>query len=194
MKRIIITQREDSVPLHQELRDALDQRWMALLYECQLEPLIIPNHLPTVENYLKKGSIDGLLLTGGNSLQTTKNRDTVEHRLLSWGIDNHLPVLGVCRGMQLIQQFFGEVLLEVPNHVNQHHVTYFGQTIRKTNSYHQFGSYKAAPCFTLLAKAEDGVIESIVHKELPCHGMMWHPERAYPFVKEDLHFIQEVFH
>ena len=193
MKRIAITQREDTIASHQEIRDALDHRWMKLLHACQLEPLIIPNHLPTVEYYLKTSIIDGLLFTGGNHLQSTTNRDAVENRLLSWGIAYQIPILGVCRGMQLIQQFFGDVLLSIPNHVNNSHMIYFDQSNRTTNSFHQFGCLKAGPFFDILAKAEDGVIESIAHKDFPCYGIMWHPEREYPFVADDLNFIQEIF-
>ena len=164
-----------------------------MLHACRLEPFILPNHLPTVDCYLKRYAIDGFLFTGGNHLRSSSKRDVVENRLLSWGIDHQIPILGVCRGMQLIQQFFGDVLIPVSHHVNNTHITYFAKSIRITNSFHQLGSLKAAPFFDVLAKAEDGVIEAIAHKDLPCYGIMRHPEREYPFVADDLRFIQEIF-
>ncbi len=42
------------------------------------------------------------------------------------------------------------------------------------------------------AKADDGVVKAIKHKELPVWGIMWHPERLTPFRPEDVELMQNI--
>ena len=192
MKRIGITQREEIAGQH-EIRDTLDQRWMDLFSACKLEPLLLPNHLSTIETYLSIYQLDGIILSGGNDINSAPKRDQVETRLLEWAFLHKIPLLGVCRGMQMLQVFFSGTLISVANHVNSPHVTHFGHCSRVTNSFHCFAVDKIPDHFLALAISSDGVIESMKHKELPWYGIMWHPEREPVFVQEDLDFIRGIF-
>lgn len=84
MKKIGITQREEVLSSMNEVRDALDQRWMDLFSACGIEPVVLPNHLPTIRKYLAKQVLDGLILSGGNDIGTAPGRDAVEKELLNW--------------------------------------------------------------------------------------------------------------
>jgi putative glutamine amidotransferase len=44
------------------------------------------------------------------------------------------------------------------------------------NSYHHQAVNRVAPDFEIVARAEDGTIEAIVHRYLPIIGIQWHPE------------------
>lgn len=180
-----------------ERRDALDQRWTLLLAECDAIPLLLPNHQPTVGRILEKLPIDGFLLTGGNSLVAlggdAAERDAVERTILDAAVAQRIPLLGVCRGMQMIQHYFGLTLEHVESHVGQPHKINALSNSRVVNSFHHFGTRRSQPDLEILATADDGVVEAIRHRTLPIAGLMWHPERCEPFDPLDVCFIKNLF-
>ena len=197
MKRIAVTQRVDTSNPHNERRDALDQRWNDFLQHCDLIPVLVPNHPHTLRQLMKQTSPSGILLTGGNSLQkyggTAPERDETENLLLQYSIDNKLPAIGVCRGMQVIQNFFGVPLVKVGGHVTPNQVIVMETREYTVNSYHDYGAFDTTDELSVVAKAQDDVIEAIRHRSLPMHGIMWHPERCDPFRKEDIQLFRKIF-
>ena len=112
MKKLIaVTQRVEYIEAIGECRDALSQEWAVLAEACGFIPLLLPNHLPTVRELLAALPVGGVLLTGGNDLCAyggdAPERDEVEQFLLQWSIEKKLPLLGVCRGMQVVLNHFG---------------------------------------------------------------------------------------
>lgn len=195
MKRIALTQRVQEV--NGEKRDALDQRWSAFCKACNILPILIPNHLPLIPSFLEYLDIQGFILTGGNTLHAycgdAPERDEVEIAIVDYAIHCQLPILGVCRGMQLIQHYFKVRLEKVENHVNQPHTITWNNRLESVNSYHLYGTKTDCSELETLAKAEDGVIEAIRHPIYPIAGVMWHPERCNPFENRDLTFVKELF-
>ncbi|PIQ27990.1 hypothetical protein COW36_03305 [bacterium (Candidatus Blackallbacteria) CG17_big_fil_post_rev_8_21_14_2_50_48_46] len=197
MKWLAVTQRVEVHAEIQERRDALDQRWSAFLYQAGFLPLLLPNQLELAMEMLTTHPVQGLLLTGGNSLQRyggdAPERDALEFALLQKAEEKRLPVLGVCRGMQVMQAALGVELVPLSGHVQaEQEVCFRGEWIQ-VNSYHQWGtSSDSGPCESL-AHSHDGVIKALRHHELPWWGIMWHPERLSPFRAGDLQFFQEVF-
>ncbi len=190
MKKILITQRVDFISSYNEHRDALDQCWVPLLLAARLFPVLVANNLLLVKHMLAHDQFDGLLLTGGNSLMAyggdSEVRDMVEQYLLRWAIKHQIPVLGVCRGMQLIQHHYQSPLQPVPDHigvVKQLHVVADDQIARNYSElgsvsvYHHSGTYQSQPPLKTIAKSTDDVVMAIRHESLPIHGVMWHPER-----------------
>src|SRR5579884_3147277 len=114
MKTIAVSQRVSVVPDYGERRDCLDQAWTRFLAACGLIPVLIPNVTETALALCEAASVSGLLLTGGNDLHSlggdAPERDEVENALLEWAEQRGLPVLGVCRGMQIIQRRYGSPL------------------------------------------------------------------------------------
>ena len=123
MNYVGITQRVDSVPGRDERRDALDQAWWSLLCAAGLSPLILPNDEALALHLIAQPNVSGIILSGGNDLLAcggnAPERDATESALLRWALDRHLPVFGICRGMQLIQAFFGVPLRPVQGPVAQ---------------------------------------------------------------------------
>jgi len=197
MKIIGISQRVDVITEYSERRDAIDQKWLQLCHETGFIPLIIPNHSQTVLALLEQIKFEGFILTGGNNLQAYEGdaleRDEVELILLNFAIQNQLPLLGVCRGMQLVQSFFGIPLFKTAGHVNTEHPVFGRNQKWKVNSFHNYGTTKTSSELDVVARAEDGIIESIKHKKYPIHGIMWHPERYSPFKLRDINFVKQIF-
>ena len=88
----------------------------------QFIPILVPNSLVNdsknevntkLENFLRTLAIEGIILSGGNNIGEEIKRDKTERILLNFALKNKLPLLGICRGMQMIANFAGEKLHHV---------------------------------------------------------------------------------
>lgn len=168
----------------------------------------LPVHLPqdiAVAAYA--GRLDGVLLSGGADLEpsrygaergpevsaTEPERDAMEFELLDLAVAEELPVLGICRGFQLLNVHGGGTLHQhVPTHahfddapgaeVDEVAVVagsrvhgFYGDTV-PVNSLHHQTVDRLASGWQATGRGRDGTIEAI---ELPGHdmiGVQWHPE------------------
>ena len=183
--------RVDDVLPYRERRDSLDHRWNIFLAGLDLVPLFIPNNLSddARELLLNSACPCGVILTGGNDLSTLdqginiySGRDDTESKLISWCVERTLPVIGVCRGMQLLTQFFGGSVRKVNSHVGSDHKVIFLDQPNVEIEVNSFHNYSPDPqsfplCLDVTARSTDGEIEAMRHKSMPIHGVMWHPER-----------------
>lgn len=210
--RLAVTQRVVVDPTHGERRDCLDQRWALLMEPLGINLLPVPNGLADVRVWIETQAVAGILLSGGNSLahlpdnaDAAPERDATEAALLSWAAEHRTPVLGVCRGMQMICHHLGNRLVSIGGHIARRHFVYpepgvshlgpaFAST-RMVNSYHNWAVAELNPRSRLepLARAQDGSIEAVRHRDLPWLGVMWHPERETPTNALDTSTIQDIF-
>ena len=197
MKAVGVTQRVSLVPAYGERRDCLDQAWIRFLSACGLLPVLLPNVAEAALALCQEVGITGLVLTGGNDLAVlggdAPERDAVENVLLDLAERRGLPVLGVCRGMQMIQQRFAIPLRRVEGHVAQRMAIRIDGEPKEVNSYHNFGAVDSRPPLDVWAVADDGVVKAIRHSALPITGIMWHPERSAPFSPADMALFRQVF-
>lgn len=206
MKYIAVTQRVENIESYKEVRDSLDQRWIKFLLSVDLFPILIPNNITYLEYLISHSEIDGVLFTGGSSLVkyggNSKERDEVEFFLMEWAIKKNIPILGVCRGMQVIQDYFKNQLVEVPNHVAERHtlitehigrVSSLCKKYTDVNSYHNYGSYEAHSELIKVATSADGVVMAIEHQHKNIYGVMWHMEREAEFCEVDKLLFNKIF-
>ncbi len=193
-----ITQRIDEIIPYSEWRDAHDQRLIKWVVDIGFIPVPIPNNLVDIDlpmhkqialsNWIEELNIGAILLSGGNNVGSVPHRDLTENFLLLWAEENCKPVLGICRGMQMIGVYSGVELINIMDHVNTTHNLQIIDTSTKivlnlVNSYHEQALKNCPLSFKVLARSEDGSIEAIKHKKLPWEGWMWHPEREEKFQK-----------
>lgn len=202
MKKLAISQRVQALDAYKERRDCLDQRWYKFADRLDCTPMPLPNiPVEKAASYLALIEPDAIILSGGNTLlvdRKTANdaapeRDAFETVLLEWGLANNKPVLGICRGMQLINHYFGGTNCEVGEHVGRRHRVSFCGDMSDTapmdvNSFHEWGlrPEQLGEQLAALALAEDGTVEAISHATHKVAGVMWHPEREQPFSEFDL--------
>lgn len=197
MKKIAITQRVSIGAGRGERRDCLDQAWPRFLAACGLMPLALPNVIEVALALCADTDVTGLVLTGGNDLVAlggdAPERDATENALLYAAESRGLPVLGVCRGMQVIQQRCAIPLRRVEGHVTQHQVIRVNGEPTEVNSYHRFAAFESRPPLEVWAVADDGVVKAIRHAARSTTGIMWHPERMDPFAAADVALFRRVF-
>jgi putative glutamine amidotransferase len=153
---------------------------------------------------------DGLLLVGGEDVDpsewgglehsgtaTDPARDQLEFGVLRSAVDAGRPVLGICRGCQVVNVAMGGTL--VPDldvgATNGNHRTDTGTLVRhhiemdrewsrqgdwpasfEVSSVHHQAVDHVAPGFRPVARAPDGTIEGIAAETRPILGVQWHPE------------------
>ena len=153
---------------------------------------------------------DGLLLPGGGDMdpkfygqaripacgEPNLLRDAAEPLLLRAFLAADKPVLGICRGIQVMNAVLGGDLYQdikpfehLPH--NDHWAKVHTVTIRRgtllsrilgqdtvlVNSQHHQAVDRVAPGFTLAALSEDGIVEAIEKPDARfCLGVQWHPE------------------
>lgn len=101
--------------------------------------------------------------------------------------DARRPLLGVCLGHQAIVQAFGGRIVSAPKamHGKTSAITHDGTGLFaglpspfEATRYHSLVAEPDAipSCLTITAKAQDGTIQGIAHRDLPIHGVQFHPE------------------
>tara|TARA_B100002019_G_scaffold276537_1_gene275446 strand:+ start:124 stop:735 length:612 start_codon:yes stop_codon:yes gene_type:complete len=202
MKVIIVSQRVEFIPKRDEIRDSIDQKLLKFILKGGYLPVTIPNiffnHTEIDDiNYFKKWldiiNPDGILISGGNNVGEFKTRDKTEHYLLDYANQNKKPLLGICRGMQMISLWAGSSLRKVKDHISKNHKIDFQGKIINVNSYHNYAIDVCPKNFHVLATSLDGEIEAIRHNSLNWEGWMWHPEREAKFNNFDLKNFKKIF-
>lgn len=185
---------------------------------------LLPHDLPTLRAIYEQ--LDGLFLAGGVDMDPANygeartelcgrvdpDRDAVELQLARWALADHKPILGVCRGVQVLTvagggALYQDVQAQHPSAIRHDYYPYTGNYSRDmrihdvmvaqdtrlnhilqdsrvvVNSMHHQGIKRMAAGFIPTSYAPDGLIESI---EAPnghfAVGVQWHPEE---FVGKD---------
>lgn len=163
------------------------------------------------DNPLSPQKYDFLLLCGGGDVNPTfyssyvynchnvnTYRDVIELSTIERFVCCGKRIIGICRGLQILNVYFGGTLENVPRQENlsqtvlhssltgkdEKHLAYthpyFCNSLNKTvavNSAHKQRIQKLAQSFLPVFTAPDGTIEGIASKNLPVVAFQFHPER-----------------
>lgn len=201
---------------HAEGKSCISDAYVNATLKAGGTPVLIP--LITDEAILENiiSHIDGLILSGGGDIYSplfgeelhpavtdyNLERDKYDLALVRLATERQMPVLGICRGHQVINVAFGGKLIQdipsqipgseiahnqaeardVASHsvrINRESVLYriVKQNNLPVNSFHHQAVSTVAPGFNAVAFSEDGLVEAIESDEgktIP--GVQWHPE------------------
>ena len=178
-------------------------------------PLLVPP-LPEIDGFVDEAldALDGLILVGGDDVDAAqygaephaicdppnRRRDTAELALLRGAVERDLPLLGICRGFQLLNIAYGGTLnqhlddsVDGAMHRVQlgewsnHEVEITGGKLAELvpsgtviHSHHHQGFETLGEGLAATALAPDGTIEGLEDPTKAfCLGVLWHPEEAY---------------
>jgi putative glutamine amidotransferase len=191
--------------------------YIAALEYAGLTPILVtPAHdAVSVEAIL--GLVDGLVLSGGEDVDPIRYgetarlpldsilpaRDEVELAAVGRALARDIPVLGICRGCQVLNVALGGTLWQdlpselpgtighsqtdgyhrrthdvVPEPGSRLHAIAGGHTLH-INSFHHQAVKHLGRDLRVVARADDGLVEAIEHRSYPwLLGVQWHPERS----------------
>lgn len=181
-------------------------------------PMVIPAEAGEQEQAFLLSQCDGLVLTGGDDIDPTlygeqilndtvkpaPERDVGEPRLLRMAEEKDLPILGICRGAQILNVYFGGTLyqdipaqlstsvkhsMEKPYHRTCHDclvtpgsplAAWTGKEVIQVNSHHHQAVKAVAPGLKAMGSCSDGVVEAIWKPDAKfiC-AVQWHPEKIW---------------
>ncbi len=189
--------------------------YISALFEYDAVPLLIPvtDDDKILEKYLL--SVEGVLLTGGVDIDpglynekntglshtVCKQRDRAEMYIIDRALKKGLPILGICRGLQILNVFFGGTLYqdiqnqyntgiihsnpikkidELHHEVNIDPESHIGRLFREgramVNSRHHQGVKRAGAGLSISAISDDGIIEAFENSDRSVVAVQWHPE------------------
>ena len=146
----------------------------------------------------------GLLLPGGGDIDPALygqenagsvgidgERDAREKTLFEYFLAQRRPILGVCRGTQLINVLLGGTLhQDIPGHRDEKDdnflhgshtedpllLSLYGERFPINSTHHQ-AIDRLGEGLRAVQWADDGTVEAVRHETLPLFGVQWHPER-----------------
>ena len=180
-------------------------------------PVVIPPHLEEAQLRPIFEHMDGMILSGGGDIllplsdeedrellwSVDEQRDRAELALARWALEENLPLLAICRGVQVLNVAAGGTLiLDIPTRVPDAltHSTVVGRPVESivhtvevtagsrlaalvgagelgVNSAHHQAAKDVGTGLAITARAPDGIIEGLEAPDHPfCIGVQWHPE------------------
>jgi gamma-glutamyl-gamma-aminobutyrate hydrolase PuuD len=199
--------------------DYVAELHLELLTQLGLRPVmvpVVPGTLPAVSEYAR--GMRGLLLVEGEDIETTRYeadpthlalleethplKDEIETRLVRLALKARIPILGICRGSELVNVVCGGTLhvdvqqekgtelkhIDYDNYDTYRHAVtidpgtplarWYREQALPVNSYHHQGIRKLARRFRPMAHAGDGLIEAYWDPAAKfVVGLQFHPER-----------------
>ncbi len=211
MKKLFIAGYKNTTQNYQDAFSQLQVRFDTL--PDQISELVQQGGLP-----LSVSDYDGLVLPGGGdidpslfhadnrgSYEIDKPLDQVQLQMLEKFLQANKPVLGICKGLQIINVYFGGTIIQdLPKYSLSVH-KYEGKdkvhltkaaggtfpeklygSFPVTNSAHHQGVGSVGDGLLVAQYGFDFVIEAMYHKTLPILGVQWHPERmCFPHINPE---------
>lgn len=195
----LITQREQK-DSHGTPIDAMESDYIKYFEGLGIKLYPISNFITDIRSCFEIFHVDFVILTGGGSVPNKyyrcpakepqqENRDRVEKALIDECLERQIPILGICRGMQFLNGYFGGKVeklfdLQFPRQNGKDHLVY-SELLRKSfvvNNYHNDGIKLDGLADGLKVFAIDmdnEVVEAFYSKDKKILALQWHPERSF---------------
>jgi anthranilate synthase component 2 len=160
--------------------DSFTYNLVQLFYEFTLEVLVFRHDEIDLEG-IEALDPDWLCISPGPKAP----RDAGISKAVIAHFYRRLPILGVCLGMQALNEVFGgeTTLAPLPVHGKRHRVFHEGAGLFTglpspfgAARYHSLMVQPLTEELEITARADDGVIMGLCHKKYPLHGVQFHPE------------------
>lgn len=196
--RALITQRE-GVNQYGDSTDVLESAYIRFYELLGFIPQPASNHVKNVGKLFER-QCDLLIVVGGGALpckfydrphdeELQPHRDAMEEKLIKHCIEQGIPIIATCRGMQYMNVLFGGKLLYHPKLKNERprgtdHQVYLVEEDRRiwVNNFHMdvIPIDGLAKCFKPLAIDEENqTIEAFGSDTMKILALQWHPERKF---------------
>ena len=196
-----ISMRETNAINYYEKRDSIARDWFRYMVEVMPNAnwILLPNIGEEIIKYIDTWGINAFILSGGEDLGISDERDETESMIFKYSLKENLPVLGICRGCQLVYKLIGGSIEKKNDefskfHTANYHEVIIGKKIKKVNSYHSSAlvENQKPKELEIIARCEnDNSIEA--YKGYNLLGLMWHPEREIEFNEWDAIKIKKLF-
>lgn len=184
-------------------------------------PVIIPAITDIKALTVLVSELDGLVMSGGGDINplylheepipqlqdVDTPRDEYDLILLRLAANRQIPIMGICRGHQIMNVAFGGSVYQDIHSQTNHPLLKHSQTLAReypshtvalepgtnrlrtifkdkeqilVNSFHHQAVKEVAPGFRTTATAPDGINEAMENTEKPIFGVQWHPEAMAP--------------
>ena len=218
MGQAIYSMNQDNVP---QMQHRLGDNYVKAIVQAGGVPVLLPNNMDLTSVEELSAGLDGFLLSGGGDVDpalfgerateqlgaVTPRRDDFELALARYVInETDKPVLGICRGIQVMNVAMGGTLhIDLPSDGKLcHSLTMYPRNVRthdvkvtpgtrmedimsgskgRVNSFHHQAIRDVADCFVISAvSADDGVVEAVEQPgERFMVGVQWHPEELVEY-------------
>ena len=167
--------------------DFIDHYWLNYFEKKNINYYLVPNKKKLSQKKIEE--INLLIIPGGNDvsnfLNTSKIRNIIETNLIKICFKKKIPILGICRGAQLLNKSYGGKIKKIQNHMRTRHNIFFVKNniiknnFLNVNSFHNDGIKKndLSKKFNMIANDKDENVEMFISKNKKIIGTMWHPER-----------------
>ncbi len=171
-------------------------------------PYIIPCNVKNIDLYIE--NMDAFIFPGwidispslyweelNGSIDVVAKNDEFLLNFMKTAIQSWKPILGICKGMQLINIYFWGKLIQHLTNADFHdqydkqyesidsvkvaensflHEVFWEKEIPINSLHHQAVSVLGKDLKVVATSSHDGAIEGIEHTSLPIYGVQWHPE------------------
>jgi putative glutamine amidotransferase len=225
MKRPVIGITTSQMNMGDDKTNYLSSEYITAICDAGGAPILIPGEYPVDHLDEILGICDGILLSGGGDIDPNlyhgenhrrvsnvyRERDALECGLARQAARIDLPVLGICRGLQIMNVALGGTLYthlpvqfgmkinhQVPDTYEDECLAHQVDIMEGTrlyailnknsiqvNSHHHQAIKNLAPELRVTARSSDGLIEGIEHPTLRYYiGVQWHPESIQELEEE----------
>lgn len=197
--KIGISMRELHAASYPEIRDGIARDWIIFLNNLMPEAkyILLPNIEDKIIRYVREWGLNAFILTGGEDIGSSRERDNTESLIFNYAQKNSYPILGVCRGFQLIFNLLGGSIKVNDNiehtEADEHKINYKGRNYSVSSYHSNILIEKSSPdCLEITSRCLiDQSIES--YKGQNILGFMWHPERDKEYLRFDSVEIKKLF-